>query len=196
MIRPGMLCICLFAAATVGAADRKFDPVPQSALQHVQSANAMTIISASGQKLGAGASISASNSKKAWLSVSVKNTGNAPIGFTDAAIVVTSGGEKLILRRAGEEPGKAGDDGLVRDRCAQASSSSQVNCNIDSFNDKQSRRLAAEDRAESEQLGVGQLVARQYQVDLPKKAKREAVTLNVSITLDGEAINFVFMQAD
>lgn len=167
MIRPGMLCIGLFAAATAGAADRKFDPVPQSALQHVQSANGMTILSASGQKLGAGASISASNSKNAWLSVSVKNTGKAPVGFSDAFIVVTSGGEKLNFRRAGEEPGKAGDDGLVR-----------------------------EEQAESEQLGVGQLVARQYQVDLPKKAKREAVVLNVSITLDGEAINFVFMQAD
>lgn len=196
MTRISMLCIGLLAAASAGASDRRFDPVPQSALQHVQSANGMTIISASGQKLGAGASISASNSKKAWLSVSVKNTGKAPVGFTDAAIVVTSGGEKLILRRAGDESGKGGDDGLVRDKCAQASSSSQVNCNIDSFNDKQARRLAAEVQAESEQLGVGQLDARQYQVDLPKKAKREAVTLIVTITLDGEAINFVFMQPD
>lgn len=196
MIRPAMLCIGLLAAATAAAADRRFDPVPQSPLQHVQSANGLTIISASGQKLGAGASISASNSKKAWLSVSVKNTGQAPVGFTDAAIAVTSGSEKLSFRRAGEVAGKAGDDGLVRDKCAQASSSSQVNCNIDSFNDKQAKRLAAEEQSESEQLGVGQLVARQYQVDLPKKAKRDAVTLTVTITLDGEAINFVFMQAD
>lgn len=196
MTRLAMLVIGLLAAATAAAADRKFDPVPQSPLQHVQSANGMSIISASGQKLGAGASISASNAKKAWLSVSVKNTGKAPVGFTDAAIVVSSGSEKLAFRRAEEVLGKAANDGLVRDKCAQATASSQVNCNIDSFNDKQAKRQSAEEHVEAEQLGVGQLVARQYQVDLPRKAKRESVSLNVTITLDGESINFVFMQAD
>lgn len=196
MNRTAALCIGLLATATAGAADRKFEPVPQSAMQHVQVANGLTIISASGQKLGAGAAISASNSRKAWLSVSVKNNGKRPVGITDAAVVVTSGGDVLGLRRVGDVLGKSGDDGLVRDKCAHATSSSQLNCNIDSFNDKQAKRLVAEEPTESEQLGVGQLTARQYQLDLPRKAKREAVSLNITITLDGEAINFVFMQAD
>jgi hypothetical protein len=196
MNRPAMLCIGMLAAANAAAADRKFEPVPQSSLQHLQVVNGMTIVSASGQKLGAGASIPSSNAKKAWLSVSVKNTGKAPVGFTDSAIVVTSGGEKLNFRRAGDVPGKSAGDGLDRDKCAQATSTSQVNCNIDSFNAKQARRLAAEEQAEPEQLGVGQLVARQYQVDLPRKAKRQAVSLNIAITVDGEEIVFVFMQAD
>jgi len=173
------------------AADRRFVPVPATEYQKLQVINGVTIISAAGKGFHAGASLAPTSSRRAWLSVSVKNTGPMPAPFNDAGIVVRHGDDILGMKSAEEVMGQAGDDGLVRDKCANASESSQINCNIDNFNDKQKAR--GEDMAAAKaSLAPGALVARQFQLELPKRSKTVPLKLKVSVTVEAETIEFDF----
>lgn len=144
----------------VSAADRRFVPVPATEYQKLQVINGVTIISAAGKRFHAGASIAATSSRQAWLSISVKNTGTAPVAFDDAALVVMSGGKALGMKSAEEVMGKA---------------------------DREDAAVAA-----IPTLAPGALVARQFQMDLPKRSKTTPATLKVAVTVEGEAIEFDF----
>lgn len=196
----GMLVLAFAAPSTVQAADRRFEPVSQSAAQVVKVVADSSIISAAGKLFHAGASIAPESSRKAWLSVSVKNMSAEPLPLVADAIAVTGNGQPLKLENADEvtKKGQAGD-GYVRDPCANATSNSQLNCNIDDFNRKQANRMedsATADKPAAEQLGSGQLVVKQYQVDLPKPSKAGPAMLKVSVTLGGEQITFDFKEVN
>jgi len=200
--RPIVISLLLLAVAAgpvAQAADRRFEPVPQSETQVVKVVADSSIISSAGKQFHAGASLAPESSRKAWLSVSVKNMTAAPLGFGEDAIVAVGNGKTLALTRADEALKGSKDDGYVRDPCANATSSSQMNCTIDDFNRRQAERTAAsaaEAKPAAEQLGSGQLVVRQYQVDLPKHSKSVPLLIKVSITLGGEAISFDFKEVD
>lgn len=190
-------CRFLVIAALAGtslaasAADRRFVPVPATEYQKLQVINGATIISAAGKNFHAGASLAPTSGRRALLSVSVKNTGPTPVSFNDAGILVRHGDDVLGMKLAEQVPGQATDDGLVRDKCANASQSSQTNCNIDNFNDRQDARgkdMAAADT----DLAPGALAARQFQLELPKRSKSIPLTLKVRVTLEGETIEFDF----
>lgn len=186
-------------AASAAAAPRSFEPVAKSAAQQIQIVGGSAIITASATSFGAGASTAPASSKQLWLSVSVKNTGADPIAFSDEIIRVTGVGKALTIRTAEEALKPAKDDGLVRDKCAHASASSQLNCNIDSFNGRQDKRLSEASLAEqaaARQVAPGKLLARQFQIDLPKKSKAGPTTLNVEVSVGGESVSFDFREVD
>ncbi|MGH8677257.1 MAG: hypothetical protein ACREUQ_02750 [Burkholderiales bacterium] len=185
--------LAAFACGAAHAGERRFEPVPQSSLQRVQELNNVTIITGEGTRISAGASMSPALSRQALLSVSLKNTGSAAVDFSDSAINVTSGGKSLELRRLEEGMEGEGSDGYVRDKCANASSSSQSNCTIDSFTNRQHDRLAA---AAQNQLAAGELATRQFQLTLPKRNKRIPTTLKISVTVGGEVISFEFRETN
>ena len=185
--------------AAAFAADRRFEPVPQSAEQPVKVVGDSSIISMAGKQFHAGASIAPESSRKAWLSVSMKNMSAVPLELGAQTVVVTGNGQPLALRNADEATKAQQDDGYVRDPCANATLSSQLNCNTDAFNRRQTERAAAEAsgvKPMAEQLGSGQLVVRQYELDLPKKSKTSPAMLKVSVTVGGEQISFDFKEID
>lgn len=175
------------ASLAASAADRRFVPVPATEYQRLQVLNGATIISAAGNTFHAGASLAATSSRQAWLSISVKNTSPAPLAFDDAGILVRSGDTTLGMKLAEQ----AGDDGLVRDNCVHASESSQLNCNIDDFNKKQDVRMKREASAGAV-LPPGALVTRQFQLELPKRSKTVLAKLKVRVSVEGETIEFDF----
>ena len=195
-----MVLAWLAADPAAHAAGRRFEPVPQSQAQIVQIVNDSAIISAAGKHMDAGASMAPASARQAWLSVSVKNKSAAPVGFGDGAIQVLSDDKVLALRSAEDALKSSKDDGYVRDRCANATASSQLNCNIDWFNQRQAKRIEktsdADQPALQQQLEPGQLLARQFQVDLPKKSSSGPTTLRVSVTLAGEQLSFDFREVE
>lgn len=185
-----LLVLALAGASLVAsAADRRFVPVPATEYQKLQVINGATIISAAGKSFHAGASIAPTSSRQAWLSVSVKNTSTVPVPFDDAGILVQSGDNTLGMKAAEEVMDQ--DDGLVRDKCINASKSSQLNCNIDNFNKKQQVRME-DSLASKATLAPGALVVRQFQLDLPKRSKTTPATLKVKVTVEAETIEFNF----
>ena len=189
--------VVALAATSVAAsaADRRFVPVPATGYQKLQVINGATIISAAGKSFHAGASLAPTSSRRAWLSVSVKNTGTLPLPFNDAGILVRSGETTLGMKLAGEAAAKGDDDGLARDNCANVRKSSQINCNIDNFNKKQQVRtktLSEDERV----LPPGALLTRQFQLELPKRSKTTMAKLEVRVTLEGETIEFDFNELD
>lgn len=183
----------LFASMQCMAADRIFQPVPQSKSQPVQAVNGLLIISAAGRSFDAGASFRPKSSRQAWLSVSVKNSSRDPIQFGDGGVQVYSQGVLLRISRV-DLAGKP-EAAPLTDPCANATADSQLNCNIDKFNQKQAARTSSVDAVEAQQLSPGQLVARQYQVELPKKSKGPA-RLTVNITAQGEQMAFQFSEVE
>ncbi|OGT59221.1 MAG: hypothetical protein A3E01_20590 [Gammaproteobacteria bacterium RIFCSPHIGHO2_12_FULL_63_22] len=179
------------ASLVASAADRRFVPVPATEYQKLQVINGATIISAAGRGFHAGATLAPTSSRRAWLSVSVKNTGTVPVPFNDAGIQVQHGDNTLGMKSAEEVMGQGKDDGLVRDKCANASESSQINCNIESFNNKQEARTKELSAAKAV-LAPGALVARQFQLELPKRSKAIPLSLKVRVTVEGETIEFDF----
>jgi len=189
----------LVAVPAAEAADRRFEPVPQSAEQPVKVVGDSSIISMAGKQFHAGASIAPESSRKAWLSVSIKNMSATTLELGAQAVVVTGNGQPLAFRDADEATKPQQDDGLVRDPCANASASSLLNCNTDAFNRRQQERAAAEAagvKPATEQLGSGQLQVRQYEMDLPKKSKTGPALIKVTLTLGGEQISFDFKEVD
>jgi hypothetical protein len=181
------------------AAGRRFEPVPQSAAQPVKTVGEASIISMAGKQFQVGASIAPESSRHAWLSVSIKNMSATPLEMRAKAVVVTGNGQPLAVRDADEATKPQQKDGYVRDPCALATTSSVLNCNTDDFNRRQAERAAAEAagaKPEAEQLGSGQLLVRQYELDLPKKSKTGPALIKVSVTLGGEQISFDFKEVD
>ena len=183
------------------AGERRFEPSPQSKNQLVQVLKEATIISAAGKQISAGASMTPASARRVWLSVSVKNTSAAPLDFNEGAVQVMSAGEPLQLHRIHNPATHAEDDGYMRDPCANATSSSQINCNIDSFNRRQHQRLEAtrpapETVKAERQLAPGELAVQQFQLDLPKKNQASPTTLTVSVTAGGEQLSFDFSEVD
>ena len=185
----------LAASSAFGASLRRFEPVLQDPSQNVQTVNGMLIISAAGKRFGAGASIAPASLKQAWLSVSLKNTGTTPLDLEGKAVRVLANGRAAELRSAAEALGKVHGDGYVRDKCALASASSQLNCNIDSFNAKQHERMASVAEAHR-QLAPGELIATQFQVDLPKKSGKTPSLLKVIVSAGGEDLTFDFKEVE
>lgn len=187
------LAAALLASMQCTAADRILQPVPQSKAQPVQAVNGLLIISAAGRSFDAGASFRPKSSRQAWLSVSVRNSSRDPIEFGDGGVQVYSQGVPLRITRL-DSAGKP--EATPRtDRCANSTADSQLNCNIDNFNEKQAARTSSVDVVETHQLSPGQLVARQYQVELPKKSKGPA-RLTVNITAQGEHLAFQFSEVE
>lgn len=184
--------LAVFACGAAHASERRFEPVPQPS-QRVQVMNNVTIITGEGARISAGASIGPASARQARLSVSLKNTGSTAVDFSDRAIEVTSGSTSLKLRRLEEGTEGGRSDGHMRDNCANASSSSQVNCNIDSFTKRQHDRAAVVDQ---NQLAPGQLATRQFQLALPKHDKQIPTALNIRITVGGELISFDFAETN
>jgi hypothetical protein len=189
-----MLCV----AASAQAGGVRYEPVPHSPAQAVQSVNGAAIISESGQGMDAGASMAPASADQVWLSVSVKNKSPTSVAFADDAIRVLADGGDLPTRSAEEAIKLAKDDGYERDRCANATASSQVNCTIDWFTQRQQKRMEkkteAEQAAQRHQLAPGELLARQFQVDLPRKPRAGAV-FKVVVTIAGEQLSFDFRRS-
>jgi hypothetical protein len=183
----GLLLAFAFSAH---AAERRFVPVPQSDSQVLQVVEGMTIVSAAGTTIDAGASMAPASARQAWLSVSVKNKGAAPVAFGNDAIRVANGGKALAVRPADAALEAAGAT-PVTDECANASASSQVNCGIDQFTDRQADRIDVTNRSEAV-LAPGQLLAQQFQVDLPRKSRDGLARLDVSVRVGDEELVFVF----
>lgn len=188
-----LLVIAVLAGTSLAAsaADRRFVPVPATDYQKLQVINGATIISAAGKGFHAGASLAPNSGRLAVLSVSVKNTSAVPVPFNDAGILVRHGDNILDMKSAEQVPDEAKDDGLVRDNCTNVSKSSQINCNIDDFNKKQDARMK-EMAAPKGVLAPGALVARQFLLELPKRSKTIPLKLKVSVTVEGETIEFDF----
>lgn len=184
--------LATFACGKAHASERAFEPVPQSS-QRVQTLNNVKIVTGDGARLSAGASLSPVSARQAWLSVSVKNTASAPVDFSDSAVKASSEGKSLALRRLEEGAPGGKDDGHMRDNCAHATSSSQLNCNIDSFTKRQQARVAA---ASQSQLAPGQLETRRYQLTLPKRSKQNPTKLSIGISVGGELVQFDFTETN
>jgi len=105
------LVIAVLAGTSLAAsaADRRFVPVPATDYQKLQVINGATIISAAGKGFHAGASLAPTSGRRALLSISVKNTGPAPVSFNDAGILVRHGDDVLGMKLAEQVPGEAKD---------------------------------------------------------------------------------------
>jgi hypothetical protein len=180
--------LAVLACGAAHASERRFEPVPQSS-QRVQTLNNATIITGEGARVSAGASMGPGSARLVGLSLSLKNTGPATLDFPDSAIKATSGGKSLEVHRLEEGPDGGKSDGYMRDNCANATSSSQLNCGIDSFTKRQHHRVEA---ASENQVAPGQLATRQFQITLPKRDKQAPTALNISIEVGGELIAFDF----
>lgn len=196
------LLLALLAASTAAsAADRRFVPVPNSEFQKLQVINGATIISAAGRQFHAGATIAPASKHQAWLSVSIKNNSKAAVAFDDGSVQIISGDKPLPFKPA--ESVIARDDlrGPYQDECASmpgtaagSPGSTQINCNIDRFNLRQSKRTAGANGAPLERPAIppGVVLARQFQLELPKRSKTAPATLKVSVTVESETISFEF----
>jgi hypothetical protein len=181
-----MLCLAASAHAEVGG----FAPKPRTAAQVVQAAGDRTIVSASGTAIEAGASFEQVSNKRAWLAVSIRNKGAAPLAVGDDAVRVTAAGKALSIEdvtdpKSDEAPGV--------DTCASASKTSQVNCGIDRFNARQKDRVGEADDAS---LAPGEVQARQFEVTLPKAWQTTPAKITVSVVVAGEALEFDFERAE
>jgi hypothetical protein len=184
--------LAVLACGAAHASERRFEPVPQSS-QRVQTLSNATIITGEGARVSAGASMGPGSARQVGLSLSLKNTGPAALDFPDSAIKVTSGGKSLEMQRLDEGANDGKSDGYMRDDCANATASSQLNCGIDSFTKRQHHRVAA---ASENQVAPGQLATRQFQITLPKRDKQAPTALNISIEVGGELIAFDFKEAN
>lgn len=188
----------LAASLSARAWERVFEPVPQSPAQIVQTVKDSRIISTAGARMDVGAAVAPTSARTAWLSVSVKNKSGQPARFGDDVVHVSGDGRELGLRSAEDALKGPEDDGYVRDRCANASDDSMINCNIDWFNQRQHKRAeqaADADRAAREQeLAPGRVLARRFEIELPRKAAAGPATFRVSVTMGGETIAFDFRE--
>ena len=105
----------LLAAGAATAAERRFVPVPQGPAQKLEVVEGLTIASASGTGFDAGATMAPASAKTAWLSVSLRNKGGAPIVFDDARVQAGSDGEPLAVRDAALALAEAEDRAPVTD---------------------------------------------------------------------------------
>jgi hypothetical protein len=180
------------------ASERRFEPVVHADTQRTQTINGMVIVSTDGQRYGAGAALAPASTNQQWLSVSVKNTGTAPVTLDYRDILVMANGQPLATRSAEAALAQEKVDEYPKDRCANSTAASQLNCNIDSFNERQaSRAIASTEPRDADaiiQIAPGQLISRQLQVDLPKKSKSHPATLTVSVTVEGEQLSFDFAE--
>jgi hypothetical protein len=198
--RPPMACratlalafAVLLAAGAATAAERRFVPVPQGAAQKLEVVEGMTIASASGTGFDAGATMAPASAKTAWLSVSLRNKGDAPIVFDDARVQASSAGEPLAVRDAALALAETEERAPMTDKCANATAESQLNCNIDNFNERQDVRTAAAAAPAAPTIAPGQLLARQFEVTLPKKSRRDLGKLEVHVAVGDESIAFTF----
>lgn len=195
-IRHWLVLLILLSACTLSsdayAQSRRFDPSPRSNSQLVQVLNEKMIISEAGTQISAGASMASASIRKVSLSVSVKNTSAAPLDFIDGSIQVMSAGETLRLRNIGSPAKDVEGDGYMLDRCVNATRSSQMNCTIDSFNQRQRKRI----EAAQHRLAPGELSVQQFQIDLPRKNHASPTILTVSVTAGGEQLSFDFREFD
>jgi hypothetical protein len=185
-----LAALAFAASLPLQAAERRFVPVPQGPTQLLQVVEGMTIVAGAGESMDAGASMAPDTARQAWLSVSIRNTGKVPLAIGPGAVVVTSAGAVLAVRPA--EAVEAADAEPVTDKCANASASSQINCGIDAFNDKQAARAQPAPAAEATTLAPGAVQANQFQVDLPKKSRAALARLEVRVRAGDEEIAFVF----
>ncbi len=195
-----LLTASALATTDAQARERRFEPNPRSEAQVVQVQNGAAIISAAGQHFSTGASMAPESARKVWLSVSIKNTGAAPVELVDGVIQITNAGEPLRLQEVSELANDGQENTYFRDHCAYASSSSQINCNSGSFNRRQRERLEAErsskTRNATRELALGELVVERFQVDLPKRNRSSPTVLTVMVTAGGEQIAFDFKEVD
>jgi len=191
-----LLLVALVATSlAASAADRRFVPVPNSDYQKLQVINGATIISAAGKAFHAGATIAPTSSRQAWLSVSIKNTGSDAMPFDDSNIKVMSGDKLMSLATAASVLAKTRDKAVASDKCVNLTGSAQTNCDIDNFNEKQAARTDKNQPAlmlDRPMLASGIVLARQFQIELPKRSKTSPATLKVSVTVEGETIAFDF----
>ncbi len=205
LIQPTLVLLSILTAIALGsqahAKGRRFEPSPRSETQVVQVLNEAAIISAAGRHFSAGASMAPASVRQAWLSVSVKNTGAAPVELVDGAIQVTSASESLRLQDVRELARGTQDAAVFRDVCAYATPSSQINCNGDSFSRRQRQRIEA-DRSDSNSvnaarlLAPGELAVQQFQLDLPKRNRASPTVLTVIVTVGAEQLAFDFKEVD
>ena len=190
-----LLATLMIACLDASAADRRFVPVPNSDLQKLQVINGATIISAAGKVFHAGATIAPTSSRQAWLSVSIKNNGSAAVPFDDSNIKVAAGDKLMSLQPAESVLAASRDKSATPDKCVNLSGSARTNCDIDNFNEKQARRVDKSQPVpvlERPMLAPGIVLARQFQIELPKRSKSAPATLKVSVTVEGETIAFDF----
>jgi len=189
----------LAASLSTHAYTRVFEPVPQSPAQVVQTVKESKIISAAGSRMDVGAAVATTSARTAWLSGSVKNKSDQPVRFDDDVVKIAGDSRELGLRSAEDALKGPEDDGYVRDRCANASDDSMINCNIDWFNQKQHKRsekAADAERAAREQLlAPGQVLARRFEIELPRRPAAGTAKFSVNVALGGETISFDFAEA-
>jgi len=180
------------------ASERRFEPVVHADTQRIQTINGMVIVSAEGKRFDAGAALAPASAKQQWLSVSVRNTGSAPITFDHREILVLANGQPLVTRSAEAALAQEKVDEYPKDKCVNSAATSQLNCNIDAFNERQANRAVVSTEAQEAdakiQIAAGQLISRQLQVDLPKKSRSRPATLTVSVTVEGEQLSFDFAE--
>jgi hypothetical protein len=195
---PIVLSIAAVTAAYASEpVQRHFQPAPPSPTQRVDNIDGVVVISSAGKLAQVGTAIRPLSAKQGALLVSVKNTGTAAVEFGVANVKVVSGDQALQIHDA-DEPADAQRDPLVRDRCANATSSSQVNCNIDQFNEQQRKRLGKDQAPATTaiQIAPNTVVPTQFRLDLPKKGKGAPLRLTVTVTVAGESQSFDFWEVD
>lgn len=182
-------CVLVALACLGGVAQAEgggFEPVPRSPAQVVQTIEGRMIVAASGVAFEAGASLETVSGRRAWLAVSIRNMRAEPVALGDDAIRASAGGESLTLVDV-ETPEPEQEP--VTDKCANASMSSQVNCGIDAFTQRQQDRVA---HPAAVRIDPGQVLARQFEVTLPKKSRKSPSRITVSIVVEGETLEFDF----
>lgn len=180
------------------ASERRFEPVVHADTQRIQTINGMVIVSTEGKRFDAGAALTPASTNQQWLSVSVKNSGTAPVTFDYREILVLANGQPLVTRSAEAALAQVKVDEYPKDKCVSSTAASQLNCNIDAFNERQANRAVVSTKPQEAdakiQIAPGQLISRQLQVDLPKKSRSHPATLTVSVTVEGEQLSFDFAE--